>query len=40
MPEPKLPNRWEGWIVVIFATIAAMITEFVVIKAMRGWFGE
>lgn len=40
MPNPKLPDSGKGWLVVIIATIAAMITEYIVIKMMRRGFGE
>lgn len=37
MPDPKLPDSAKGWVVVIIATIAALIAEYVVIKCLRKW---
>lgn len=39
MPDPKLPDSGKGWIVVIVATVAALIAEYVVIKCMRKYMG-
>lgn len=40
MPNPKLPDSGVGWIVVIVATVGAMVAEYVIIKMMRKGFGQ